>query len=104
MTFTLSYALFNFINWYYNVGIITNKRVIDVDFFSIFYKEITVARLGNIQDITTKSGGYIQAFFDYGTIFIQTAGTDANVEFINVPMPSQIVQTINNLLAKKHGF
>lgn len=101
--FTLSYIWFNFLNWYFNVGIITNKRVVDIDFFNILYKEITVARLDKIQDVTTKSGGFIEAFFDYGTIYVQTAGTEANVEFADVPMPSQVVQIINNLLARKHG-
>jgi len=103
VVFILSYIWFNFLNWFFNVGIITNKRVIDIDFLNVLYKEITVAQHGNIQDITIKSGGYFEAFFDYGTIFIQTAGTEANIEFINVPMPAQIVQILNKLLAKKHG-
>lgn len=103
VVFTLSYIWFNFLNWYFNVGIITNKRVIDIDFFNVLYKEITVAQLDKIQDVTIKSGGYIEAFFNYGTIFIQTAGTEANVEFADVPMPSQVVQIINKLLARKYG-
>ena len=103
VVFILSYIWFNFLNWYFNVGIVTNKRVIDIDFFNILYKEITVANLDKIQDVTIKSGGFIEAFFDYGTIFIQTAGTEANVEFTDTPMPSQVTHLINKLLAKKHG-
>ena len=103
IVFILSYIWFNFLNWYFNVGIITNKRVVDIDFFNILYKEITVAQLDKVQDVTIKSGGFIEAFFDYGTIFIQTAGTEANVEFSDTPMPSQVVNLINKLLAKRHG-
>ena len=58
IVFILSYIWFNFLNWYFNVGIITNKRVIDIDFFNVLYKEITVAHLDKIQDVTTKSGGF----------------------------------------------
>jgi len=101
--FTLSYIWFNFLNWYFNVGIITNKRVVDINFFNVLYKEITVARLEKIQDVTIKTGGYIEAFFNYGTIYVQTAGTEDNIEFSDVPMPSRVVQIINNLLARKHG-
>src|SRR3989339_359212 len=104
IVFILSYIWFNILNWYFNVGIITNKRVIDIDFYAVLYKEITNAQLGRIEDTTVKSGGYIEAFFDYGSIFVQTAGTEANVEFINVPHPSDAVQIINKLLSKKHGF
>ncbi|MEK9169247.1 MAG: hypothetical protein AAB788_00730, partial [Patescibacteria group bacterium] len=102
--FILSYIWFNILNWYFNVGIITNKRVIDIDFYAVLYKEITNAQLGRIEDTTVKSGGYIESFFDYGSIFVQTAGTEANVEFINVPHPSDAVQIINKLLSKKHGL
>lgn len=101
--FILSYIWFHILNWYFNVGIITNKRVIDIDFYAVLYKEITNAQLGRIEDSTVKSGGYIESLFDYGSIFIQTAGTEANVEFIGVPHPSDAVQIINKLMSKKHG-
>jgi len=103
IVFILSYILFNILNWYFNVGIVTSKRVIDIDFYVVLYKEITVAQLGKIEDITVKSGGYFESLFDYGSIFIQTAGTEANVEFIDVPHPSDAIQIINKLLSKKHG-
>ncbi|MDO9028065.1 MAG: hypothetical protein Q7U68_04300, partial [Candidatus Roizmanbacteria bacterium] len=56
-----------------------------------------------IEDITVKSGGYLQSLFDYGSIFVQTAGTAVNIEFNNVPYPTDAVQVINKLLGKKHG-
>jgi len=103
IVFILSYIWFNVLNWYFNVGIVTSKRVIDIDFYAVLYKEITTAQLGKIEDITVKSGGYFESLFDYGSIFIQTAGTEANVEFIDVSHPTDAVQVINKLLSKKHG-
>lgn len=102
--FILSYFWYSFLTWYFNVGIITTHRIIDVDFHGILYKEVTIARMNKVEDITVKSGGYFASFFDYGTVFVQTAGTEANVEFINIPYPSQVVQYINQLLGKKHGL
>lgn len=101
--FILSYIWYNFLNWYFNVGIVTNRRVVDIDFHGILYKEVTVARLNKIEDITVKSGGYFAALFDYGTVFVQTAGSEANVEFVSIPFPSLVAQNINQLLGKKHG-
>lgn len=103
VVFLLSFIWFNFLNWYFNVGIVTSRRVVDIDFYSVLYKEITIARFDRIQDMTVKSGGYFEAFFNYGTIFVQTAGTEANIEFANVPRPAEVVQTIEKLLTKKHG-
>lgn len=103
--FIISYAWLSFLNWYFNVGIITNRRVVDIDFYNLLYKEVTTARLDKIEDVTIKSGGFIQSLFNYATIFVQTAGTEANVEFQNVPDPSAIVHQINQLMGKKHhGF
>lgn len=103
LVFILAYIWSSFLNWYFNVGIITNKRIIDIDFSNVLYKEVTVARLDKIEDITIKSGGYFEAILDYGIVFIQTAGMEANVEFHNIPHPSETVKVINSLLGKKHG-
>lgn len=103
LVFIAAYVWFSFLNWYFNVGIVTNKRIIDIDFSGILYKEVTVARQDKIEDITIKSGGYFEAFFDYGVIFIQTAGMETNIEFHDVPRPSEAVKIINNLLGKRHG-
>ena len=101
--FIFSFIWFSFLNWFFNVGIVTNKRVIDVDFHSILYKEVTTARLDKIEDITVKSGGYFESLFDFGTVFVQTAGTEANVEFADIPFPSKVIESINKLLSKRHG-
>jgi len=102
IVFIISYLWYVFLNWYFNVGIITDKKVVDVDFSSILYKEITVAQLKKIEDITVKSGGYFESLFDYGIVFIQTAGTEANIEFINIAKPSDVASEINKLLSHKH--
>jgi membrane protein YdbS with pleckstrin-like domain len=102
--FIFSYFWLNFLNWFFNVGVITSKRIIDIDFHGVIYKEVTEARLNRVEDITSKSGGYFQSFFDYGNVFIQTAGNEANIEFLNIPYPSQVVTKINELLGKNHGY
>lgn len=96
----LSYAWFNFLNWFFNLGIITNQRVVDIDFHSIIYKEVTATRLDRIEDITSKTGGYFESFFDFGNVFVQTAGTLPNIEFLNVPHPSRVVEVINGLIGR----
>lgn len=98
-----SYLWFNFLSWFFNVGIITSERIVDVDFHMALYKEVTATRLNRIEDITAKTGGYLASLFDYGNVFIQTAGTEANIEFFNIPHPSQVVETINNLIEESHG-
>jgi hypothetical protein len=96
----IGYLWFNYLSWYFNIGIITNHRVIDVDFRSILYKEVTYTNLNKIEDVTAKGGGFIASVFNFGNVYIQTAGTEVNVEFMNIPRPSFVAKIVNGLLNK----
>ena len=47
MTFGVS--IMNFLRWYYNIYIVTNRRIVDIDFIHLLYKEFSEARLDKIQ-------------------------------------------------------
>jgi len=100
LSFVFSYFYSNFLHWFFNVGIITNKRILDIDFYGLIYKETTIAMLNKVEDITTKVGGFFPSFLNYGNLFIQTAGREANIEFINIPNPQQVAKIINQLSKK----
>ncbi len=93
-----AYIWFNFLSWFFNVGIITNERIIDIDFHTVIYKEVTETQLAKVEDVTAKSGGFFASIFNYGTVFVQTAGAEVNIEFINVPKPSEVTKIINSLV------
>ncbi|MDO8610013.1 MAG: hypothetical protein Q7R95_05665 [bacterium] len=96
----LSYIWFVFLNWFFNVGIVTTERVVDIDFISVLYKEISSARLNKVEDLTTRAGGYIESFFDFGDVHVLTAANEENVTFNNVPKPSEIIRIIDDLIGK----
>lgn len=92
----------NFLLWFYNIYIVTNERVIDVDFYNILYKEVADARIDKIQDVSYDQSGLVEAFFNYGDILIQTAAEKTEFVFELVPNPDKVVQIINLLLDKDH--
>lgn len=93
-----SYAWYNFLSWYFNVGVITNHRIVDIDFYNILYKEVSEANVSKVEDVTSTVGGFFGSFFSFGNVFVQTAGTEKNIEFLNVPNPTDIVSLINDLI------
>lgn len=97
----LFYVLESFISWYYNVYIITDERVVDIDFLSLIYRNISSAKLNRIEDVTARTHGALQTVVNYGTVTIQTAGTAEEFEFEDVPRPNTIVQLINELLQEE---
>ncbi len=98
---TFGFALMSFLRWFFNIYIVTDKRIVDIDFIHLLYKEFSEARLDKIQDVTYKSSGIFSVFFDYGDAYVQTAGGDLpNIEFLSVPKPAKVVETISKLLEK----
>ncbi len=92
-----------FLNWYFNVYIVTDKNIIDVDFHSLLFKNIDVAPLRNIEDTSSSMGGILNSIFHYGNVFIQTAGTSRNIDFISVPRPHHVADFILDESHKIHG-
>lgn len=98
--FTFGLILVRFLRWYFNIYIVTNQRVVDIDFVHLLYKEFSEARLSKIQDVTYKTGGVFATFFNYGDVLVQTAAEMPNFDFIAVPNPEKVVQMIGELTEK----
>lgn len=104
-SFLFSFVFLNILNYLFNVGIVTNKRIIDVDFHQILYKEVTASSIAKIEDITVRSAGFIPSLFNFGNLFVQTAGEEQNIEFLNIPNPTEVASIINKLMksSPRHG-
>lgn len=98
---TFSFLFVSFVSWYFNVYIVTNKRIIDVDFFNLLYKEVSSCYLSKVQDVTYQVGGSLKILFDYGNVLIQTAGKEKNLEFEQVPKPAEVARITLELMGKK---
>ncbi len=102
---TFAIAFQNILSWYFNVYILTNKRVVDIDFQQLLYRKISSTDLSNVQDITYTKGGIPQTLFDYGNLHIQTAGTLPEFEFLAVPNPSRVQNEIEKAVEEhKNGL
>lgn len=99
--FVIAYVFEKFLSWYYNVYIITDERIVDIDFHSLLYKEISQAKIDNIQDVTFVMGGLTQAMFNFGTVFIQTAGEQREFDFDDVPHPDKVAKVLNELMIEE---
>jgi len=93
----VAYVLESFLGWFFNVCIITDERVFDVDFVNLIYREITDANLDQIQDVTVRMGGAIRTIFNFGDVIIQTAGEVPRIEFTAVPNPDKVAKILREL-------
>lgn len=96
-----SYIYVNFITWYFNIGLVTDVRIIDVDFSNLVYKNVAITKITLIQDVSYTQTGVLRTLFHYGDVEVQTAGTNPNFIFEAVPQPENIVHIIQEMIGKK---
>lgn len=100
---TFGIMLARFLHWFFNIYIVTNERVVDIDFVNLLYKEFSEARLDKVQDLSFHARGILAAFFNLGNVYVQTAGELPNFIFEKVPNPEAVVQTIGELVDTTKG-
>jgi len=84
------FFLFHFLDYYLDVWIITNERVIDIEQRGFFSRVISELKYPAVQDVTTEIHGIIPTLLKYGTVFVQTAGEKERFVFESVPEPDAI--------------
>jgi len=94
---TTAYILEQFLSWFFHVNIITDERVIEVDFVNLLYREITEANIDQIQDVTVEVGGALRTFLNFGDVVIQTAAEISKIRFESVPQPDKVAKILREL-------
>ena len=97
LVFGIIYGIRQFILYSFNVFVITNKRIIDIDQRGLFDRVVSESSYDKIQDISFRNKGVLQTFFHYGSVIIQTASNDANLELEGVKDPAKIQEIISEI-------
>ncbi len=99
----IGFALQQFTAWFYQMGIITNYRVIDIDFHTLISRNVAYTDISDIVDLEISQGGFLHNFLNYGNVHIQTEGLKANFEFLAIPKPHIVADTISDLIRVTKG-
>jgi len=95
--FTAFIWIFMFISWvnyYLDIWIITNKRLVDVEQRSLFSRNSSDLRLDRIQDITIEVVGLVYTLLKVGNIRVQTASTKNAFIIQQAENPEHVKQII----------
>ncbi|MEK7507611.1 MAG: PH domain-containing protein [Patescibacteria group bacterium] len=88
-----------FVRWtdyYLDVLLVTNKRVLDIEQLGLFSRDISEARLENIQDMRVEIPGFLATTMNFGNLHIQTAGASNEFTIENIPEPSKVKDAISH--------
>lgn len=92
-----SYALINFLDWYFDIYLVTNLRILHVDFAVFSGKSVSEATLANIQDVSQNVVGFLPSFFAYGDVLVQTAAEKTRFYFKALPDPDWFRDVLTDL-------
>jgi hypothetical protein len=91
------------VQWYYNISIITDKRILCLKVNSIFQHSYTEILWRKIQDVSHDSIGVLSSIFDIGNVYLDTAGEGIDLTLKFVPKPRDVQEVINNLVDLAHN-
>lgn len=108
ITLVISFGLFyysviistfyiNFINWYFNIYLVTNERMMHIELKAFTGKRIAEARLDKIEDISQKAIGFLPTIFHYGDVRVQTAAQKNRFHFEEIPDPTWFRDVLSDL-------
>lgn len=85
--------------------VITNMRVVLIDWRSLVMREENEVELLEIQDIKTHAKGILTgiSIFDYGTCAIETAASKTSIIFTHCPNPEGVKHFILSQIAPGEG-
>lgn len=89
------------IDYYLDVWIITDKRIVNIEQKGLFSRFISELELEKIQDISTDVRGVIPTFLNYGDLQVQTAAEKEKFLFHNIPDPYSVKDMIMKLQKKQ---
>ena len=101
--YTLFTSLFLFHAWvdyYLDLLIITNERVITIRQDGLFHRAISELRLYRVQDVYSEVKGLFPTIFKYGNIEVQTASGEDRFIFKHLPHPERVASQIMELHEK----
>lgn len=97
LLFILGLLLRGFVDYYLDVYIITDERIVDIKQIGFFKREISELHLREVQDVSARVNGFFPTVFHFGDVVIQTAGERENFVFNAVPHPYQVAKKIADL-------
>ncbi len=96
----LAFTFNAFLDYYLDNWIITNHRIISIEQKNLFSRTVSEQALYRVQDVTAESRGIFATVFEYGTVFVQSAGQKERFVFPDVPKAFEVAGRIQELVQK----
>lgn len=95
---TLLITLTEITDYWLDVWIVTNERIINSEQHGLFNRVVSEVYLNQIQDLTSEQKGFLNTFLTFGNVYAQTAAERERFTFKNIDNPDSVKITISDLI------
>lgn len=97
-------AIFRYLTMYtLNTFMITNRRIIDRDQRGFFNQKVSELHADRIQDVTAHTRGVFETVLHFGNIVVQTAASEREFIFHEIPEPEKVKNAIMQIITSKRS-
>jgi uncharacterized membrane protein YdbT with pleckstrin-like domain len=100
LIFVWLYSFLVWIDYYFDVWIITSERIVNIEQRGLFTRRISELRFSRIQDVTSAVNGLLPTILNFGDVFVQTAAEEERFTFRQVGDPFAVKDEIMSLARK----
>jgi len=68
----IAYFVYEFVDWYYDVILLTTENILDIEWKGLFHKTANRINYDNVEGVSYKIEGAIPTLFKFGDLSIQT--------------------------------
>lgn len=91
------YAFLVWIDYYFDVWIITNERIVNIEQKGLFAREVSELKFSRVQDVTSVVDGFVPTILNFGDVYVQTAAEQERFVFRQIPDPYAVKDMIMKL-------
>jgi membrane protein YdbS with pleckstrin-like domain len=74
--------------------LVTDRSLVQIMQKTLFNRKVSRLSMSNVEDVNEEQRGIISSIFNYGTLTVQTAGTEDNFIFTLCPNPAGLADRI----------
>jgi len=97
LLFIWLYAFLVWVDYYFDVWIITSQRIVNIEQKGLFNREVSELQFSRIQDVTSVVDGFIPTILNFGDVYVQTAAEEERFVFRQIPDPYTIKDMVMRL-------
>lgn len=89
-----------FTDYYLDIVVLTTTRVLECDQKRLFVRDVVTIPIQNIVDVRAETNGIIQTFFNYGSIYVHTAGATREFIMRGIAKPHEVKSALMEAFQK----